>query len=177
MFDIFIAIISVIAFVRGFQRGLIGELAGLAALALGIYGAARFSPYTETLISPYIAGYPTRLIAFALTLLIIVAAVYLISSIATKLAHAIALSIPNRILGGLFGTAKILLALSCLIALANRLWPGQDGILSEQQKDEMVTYRFVESFSSYAFPYIDKGLNTLRNIDNPTPSNNQPAQQ
>lgn len=164
MFDLFIVIVTVLAFVRGFRRGLIGELAGLAALALGVYGAARWSPQAEEIIAPYVAGYPTRLIAFGLTLLVIVAAVYLVSAIVTKLASMVALSVPNRILGGVFCVAKVLLAVSCVIGLANRLWPGDEGILTEEQKDGMVTYRYVEAFSSYAFPYLDKGLDTIKEL-------------
>lgn len=161
MFDLVIVALSVIAFVRGFRRGLIGELAGLVALALGIYGAARFSPMTEEFIAPYLAGYPTRLVAFGLTLLIIVAGVYFVSSLATALARMISLSVPNRIAGGAFGVVKVILAVSCAIGLANRLWPTGD-ILTDEQKDESVTYRFVESFSGYAFPYLDKGLDAVR---------------
>lgn len=164
MFDIVIVGLSVIAFVRGFRRGLIGELAGLVALALGVYGAARFSPTTETLIAPYLAGYPTRLVAFGLTLLIIVVAVYLVSSILTRLAKAVALSVPNRVFGGVFCIAKVLLIVSCIIGLGNRLWPGEGGLVSEEQKETMVTYRFVESFAGFAFPYLDQGYNAVKGV-------------
>lgn len=162
MFDIVVVGLCVIAFVCGLRRGLIGELAGLVALALGVYGAARFSPLTEEAIAPYLAGHPTRLVAFGLTLLVIVAAVYLISSLATRLAKAVSLSVPNRIFGGVFAVVKVLLVVSCVIGMANRLWPGEDGILTDEQKDEMVTYRFVESFASFAFPYLDQGLDAVR---------------
>ena len=165
MFDIFIVVVSVIAFVRGAFRGLIGELAGLAAIALGLYGAGRFGPMTEELIAPYFAGYPTRLIAFGLTLLVIVLAVYFISNLVTRFAKMAHLSVPNRIAGGVFGVAKVLLIVSGVLGLANRMWPGDEGLLTEQQKDEMVTYRFVESFAGYAFPYIDKGLDEVKNIN------------
>lgn len=162
MFDIVIVGLSVIAFVRGFRRGLIGELAGLVALALGVYGAARFSPVTEGLISPYLAGHPTRLVAFGLTLLVIVVAVYLVSSLLTRVARAASLSLPNRAFGGVFGVAKVLLMVSCVVGLGNRLWPGEGGLVTEAQKDEMVTYRFVESFAGYAFPYLDQGYEAVR---------------
>ncbi len=162
MFDIVIVGLCVIAFVCGLRRGLIGELAGLVALALGVYGAARFSPLTEEAIAPYLAGYPTRLVAFGLTLLIIVAAVYFISSLATRLAKAASLSVPNRVFGGVFAVVKVLLVVSCIIGMANRLWPGEDGILTDEQKDGMVTYRFVESFAGFAFPYLDQGLDAVR---------------
>lgn len=162
MFDIIVVALSVFAFVRGVRRGLIGELAGLVALALGVYGAARFSPVTEGLLAPYLGGCPTRLVAFGVTLLVIVVAVYFVSSLATRLAAMVALSLPNRLFGGVFGVAKALLAISCVIGLADRLWPGPDGIFTEEEKKSMVTYKFVEAFSGYAFPYIDKGLDAVR---------------
>ncbi len=165
MFDVFIVVVCVIAFVRGAFRGLIGELAGLAAIALGLYGAGRFAPVVEELIASYLAGYPTRLLAFGLTLLVIVLAVYVISNLVTRFVKMASLSVPNRIAGGVFGVAKVLLIVSGVIGFANRMWPGEEGLLTEQQKDEMVTYRFVESFAGYAFPYIDKGLDAVKNIN------------
>lgn len=162
MFDLVVIVAAVLAFVRGVRRGLIGELAGLVALAVGVYGAARFSPVTEEIMSPYLAGYPTRLIAFAVTLAIIVVAVHVISALATRLAKAMALSVPNRILGGLFCAAKVLLVFSCVIGLANRFAP-RGSLLSDEEKDELVTYRFVEAMAEYAFPYIDQGIEAVRN--------------
>ena len=162
MFDIVIVCLCVFAFVRGVRRGLIGELAGLVALALGVYGAARFSPMTEGLISPYLAGYPTRLVAFGLTLLVIVVAVYVVSAIATRIARAASLSVPNRVFGGVFAVVKLLLVVSCILGLGNRMWPGEGGLVTEEQKDEMVTYRFVGSFAGYAFPYLDQGYEAVR---------------
>lgn len=164
MFDIVIVGLCVIAFVLGFRRGLIGELAGLAALAIGVYGAARFSPDAERLIAPYFAGYPTRLVAFGLTLLIIVVAVYVLSSILTRIAKAASLSVPNRVFGGVFAVAKVLLVASCVLGLGNRLWPGEGGLVTEEQKDQMVTYRFVESFAGFAFPYLDQGCEAVRGV-------------
>lgn len=162
MFDIIIITIAVFAFVSGFRRGLIGELAGLVALALGLYGAARFCPQTEELISPYLAGTPTSLIAFAVTLVVIVILVHFVSSLATRFLSMVALSIPNKILGGAFSVVKVLLVVSCVIGLANRLWPGDGGIFSEEQKKEMVTYKYIEPISSYVFPYIDKCVEAVR---------------
>ena len=164
MFDIVIVGLCVIAFVLGFRKGLIGELAGLVALALGVYGAARFSPATERIIAPYLAGYPTRLVAFGLTLLVIVVAVYVLSSILTRMAKAASLSVPNRVFGGVFSVAKVLLIASCLIGLGNRLWLGEGGLVTEEQKDGMVTYRFVESFAGFAFPYLDQGYDAMKGV-------------
>lgn len=164
MFDIVIVGLCVMAFVLGFRKGLIGELAGLVALALGVYGAARLSPDTERIIAPYLAGYPTRLVAFGLTLLVIVVSVYVLSSVLTRMAKAASLSVPNRVFGGVFSVAKVLLVASCLIGLGNRLWLGEGGLVTEEQKDEMVMYRFVESFAGFALPYLDQGYGAVKGV-------------
>lgn len=161
MFDLVVIVAGVLAFIRGVRRGLIGELAGLVALVVGVYGAARFSPVTEEVLSPYLAGYPTRLIAFAVTLVVIVAAVHVVSAVATRLAKAMSLSVPNRILGGLFCAAKVLLVFSCFIGLANRFAP-HGSLLTDEEKDGLVSYRFVEALAEYAFPYIDQGVAAVR---------------
>ena len=156
--------ISVLAFIGGVRQGLIGELAGVVALVLGLYGAARFCPLTEELISPYLGGQPTSLVAFCVTLVAIIFVVGLVSSIITRiLSSSIVLSIPNRILGGIFSSLKVLVIVSCIIGAVERLWPG-NGMISEQEKDELVTYRFVESLSSYVFPYIDKCVDKISEV-------------
>ncbi len=164
MFDIVIVAISVLAFADGLRKGIISELATLVALIVGVYGAARFSPLTEQIIAPFLGDIPTRLVAFGVTLLLIVMAVHALSRLLTKLLRAMSLGMINRLAGGLFCTAKVLLIVSCCIGLLNRIWPGDEGFLSEAEKDEMMTYRFVESFSGFVFPYIDQGLEAVKDI-------------
>ncbi len=162
MFDIVVLVLAICAFVRGFMRGLISELAGIAALAIGVYGAARLSPYVEVMLSPYVSSGPIRIVAFAITLSLIVVAVHFVSSVANRLARAMALSLPNKLCGGLFGATKVLFLLSCLLGIVNRLWPSEEGIFTREQKEQMITYNFVEGFSSFVFPYIDKGLDAVK---------------
>lgn len=165
-FDIVIIVISVLSFVGGFRRGLIGELASVVALFAGIYGAARFSPLAEELIAPHIGGVPARLIAFAVTLAVIVAVVHILANLITKLLKAMSLSMANRCLGGLVSVAKVLLLVSCILGIVDRIWPGDEGLISNEYKDQTVTYRFVEKFADYAFPYIDQGLEVAKKVGN-----------
>jgi len=44
--DLIIVVILIIAVIRGFTDGLVREVAALAALILGIWGAIKFSSFT-----------------------------------------------------------------------------------------------------------------------------------
>ncbi|MBQ3634079.1 MAG: CvpA family protein [Bacteroidales bacterium] len=162
IFDIVILVLLAAAFVRGYMNGIISELAGIAALVLGVFGAAKLSPYVETMLSSSMSSGPVRLIAFAIALSIIVIAVHFVSSVVSKLVKAMKLSTVNKILGGIFGAAKVLFIASCILGIANRLWPGEEGIFTEEQKNSYFTYPAVEGFSAFVFPYLDKGLDAVK---------------
>ena len=72
----------------------------------------------------------------------------------------------NRCLGGLVSVAKVLLLVSCILGIVDRIWPGDEGLISNEYKDQTVTYRFVEKFADYAFPYIDQGLEVAKKVGN-----------
>ncbi|MFH2095610.1 MAG: CvpA family protein, partial [Bacteroidota bacterium] len=122
-FDI-IVLIPVLWFgYKGFTKGLVVEIATLAALLLGIWGGTGFSGVlsrfmTNTLgwTSEYIP-----VIAFALTFILIVIAVHLVARLVTKLVKAVSLSFLNRIAGALFGAAKVVLLISMLLVMLNQI--------------------------------------------------------
>ena len=67
--DIILLILLVLSAINGFRKGLIEELAGLAALILGIWAALQFSGLVASLITEYF-NYQSKylpVIAFAVT--------------------------------------------------------------------------------------------------------------
>lgn len=162
VFDIIIVVISVFSFVGGWRRGLIGEVASILALVIGVYGAVRFCPVTEQYIAPYLAGFPTRLVAFAVTLVILVVAVHFVAKLVTGLVNIMQLSVLNRIGGGALSVVKYIFLVSCVVGLLNRFWFGEGGFFSKETREGSVTYSAVEAFSAFAFPYIDKGVDAAK---------------
>lgn len=115
--DFILAIPLVWGAFMGFKKGLVLELATFAALALGVFGAIKFSDFTGGFLVEYI-DIPQEwlgLSSFMLTFIFIVIGVFLLAKLLSKMLKMIALGLINRLLGMIFGTLKYALVLSILI--------------------------------------------------------------
>lgn len=155
-FDIIFLIILIYSAYKGFSRGFIVQLASLAALILGIYGAIRFSDYTSTVLverldlhSPYMP-----LISFAITFVAIVIVVHFVARITEKLLQAVALGFVNRILGLLFSLVKTVLILSVLLVFLNSI-DRQMNFLPKDQLNDSLLYRPLSRIVPSIFPYLN----------------------
>jgi membrane protein required for colicin V production len=101
----------------GFKKGLVLELATFAALALGVFGAIKFSDFTGGFLVQYIdiSQEWLGLSSFMLTFILIVIGVFLFAKLLSKMLKIIALGLVNRLLGMIFGILKYALVLSILI--------------------------------------------------------------
>jgi membrane protein required for colicin V production len=120
--DILILVPIAFGAFKGFRRGLIIELAGLAALALGIYAGIHFSEITSVFLGKYmnIESEHMPILSFIITFLVVVIAVYLLGKVLEKLVDIVALSFINKFAGLTFGVLKVFLILSMLIAVFMR---------------------------------------------------------
>lgn len=116
-FDLIIAIPLLWGAIMGFRKGLILELASLAGLFLGIWGAMHFSDFTATYLSDWLEVSPSliSLSAFLLTFLIIVIAIYLLAKMIDKTLKLAALGPLIRITGAIFGLIKYALVITVLL--------------------------------------------------------------
>lgn len=139
--DISVFIIIGVGFVFGLFKGLIRELASLAAIVLGIYGAKLFSSLLVPLIvslfgvSEKVAqplSYVVLFITIAVVLLILARAI-------DKVFDAVALSGLNKFLGGLFGALKYALIISVLINVFDSL-NQKFRFMTEDKQLTSVTY-------------------------------------
>ena len=106
--DAAILVILILSLVTGFINGLVKEIASLAALILGIWGAIRFSSFTAEKLYDYfdMTGHYVGIIAFIITFAIIVVIIHFIGILADKIVNAVSLGFINRILGIVFGLLK-----------------------------------------------------------------------
>ena len=109
IFDIVIAGLLIFGFVRGLMKGFFVEVASLAALIIGVYGAIHFSYFISDFLKDIVSWSEEyiSLAAYAGTFLIIIIVISLLGKLLTKLAAVIALGVLNKILGGVFGALKI----------------------------------------------------------------------
>jgi len=155
--DIILAALLLFGLVRGFMKGFFVEIAGLAALALGLYGAIHFSHFATNYLENSVSWNEKKIqiAAFAITFLIIIIAISLAGKLLTKIADVAALGIFNKVLGGLFGAAKIGLILSVILVVfskLNRTIP----FLSDEQISESQLYEPVRKLVPLIFPNIVK---------------------
>lgn len=114
--DILILIPALWGFWRGFMKGVIMEVATLAAFFLGVWGGMKLSDVVAGWIrdlfdsqSPYIP-----LIAFGLIFVTILIGIFALAKFIEKSMEKSPLGILNKITGAIFGCAKFLLIISVL---------------------------------------------------------------
>ena len=140
--DVFIAIPLIWGLYKGLSRGIIKELASLLGLALGVYGALRFSEQFPLLIqeNTSIDESFIPIIAFAVTFLIIILMVRVVGLILDKIIKMVALGLISRVLGGVFGVLKMALITSALLLIVNSI-DQQLEIIPKEQKKKALLYQ------------------------------------
>jgi len=155
--DIILGAALLFGIIRGFIKGLFVEVASLAALVLGVYGAIHFSNFAGDFLMEKVSWDEKyiNITAFAITFIIIVLAIALAGKALTKLANFAALGIINKILGAVFGGLKIGLILSVLLIIFSKLNKNIPFIDSENIETSIL-YEPVKSLAPTIFPSIIK---------------------
>lgn len=157
IFDIIIAVILIIGFIKGIKDGLFVEAASLIALIAGIYGAIHFSyivgDFLKTKVS-WEERYIT-LAAFAATFLIIVLVISLAGKLLTKIADFALLGWANKIAGGIFGSLKWALIISVVLLIFDRL-NSKITFVTPEEKEKSILYEPVKNLAPMLFPNIIK---------------------
>lgn len=165
MIDLFILIPIAYATYKGFSRGIIIEAGSLLALIGGIYGAVRFSDYTEEWIrteaetsSEYLP-----MIAFLVTFVGIIIAVHLLARIVHTAIKAAMLGLPNRIAGAIFGLLKSTIIVSFLLILVNSL-DAKFHWIDDSSKQGSLLYEPLSNVGPVILPMITE-TNWYRDLD------------
>ena len=154
--DLILAVFLVWAAYKGFKNGLIIEVASLAALILGIFGAIKFSGLTaDFLVEQFdLTTQYLSLIAFAITFVCIVIVVHLLARFLDKLVKAIALGFINRLAGIVFGVVKVAFILSIVLVILNAI-NQKTSFLPQEKLEKSLLYGPVSNFAPAIFPYLD----------------------
>jgi len=156
--DLIIVVILIIALVRGFTDGLVREVAALAALILGIWGAIKFSSYTAGKLYEWfdMSGKYVGIISFLITFGVIVIIIHFIGLIADKIIDAASLGFLNRLLGMLFGVFKSALILSVFFVILNAL-DARRSFLPRTAIEQSKFYNPIADIAPAIFPVIGEG--------------------
>jgi membrane protein required for colicin V production len=156
--DAIIVIILILSLVTGFINGLVKEVASLAALILGIWGAIKFSTFTAGKLYDYfdMTGHYVGIIAFLVTFGIIVVIIHFIGILADKIVSAASLGFINRILGIVFGLLKAVLIMSVFFVVLNAI-DSRRSFLPKKTIEESKFYNPISDIAPAIFPIIGEG--------------------
>jgi membrane protein required for colicin V production len=156
--DLIIIVILILAAVMGFINGFVKELASLAALVLGIWGAVKFSSFTAAKLYELfdMTGSYVGIIAFIITFGVIVILVHFTGVIIDKIIEAAALGIINKLAGIVFGLLKQVLILSVIMMILNAI-DSKRSFLPKETIESSVLYNPISDIAPAIFPIIGEG--------------------
>lgn len=152
---ILLSLLALSAF-AGFRKGLIVEVASLAALILGIWGAIKFSDVTaQFLVEQFDAKWEhLQLISFVVTFVVIVILVHIVGKVVDKLVKTVMLGFVNRLAGLVFGIARGALFLSIVLLIVEGIEQSVP-LLPENAKAQSRMYEPIKNFAPSLLPFID----------------------
>lgn len=156
--DFVIVALLVFGLIQGFIDGLIIEIAELAALVLGIWGAIHFSWWTADKLAGWfdMNSSWTGVISFAVTFIVIVTVVYLVGKILDSVMKAISLGFINKTLGAVFGVLKTALILSVIFVFLNTI-DEKKHFLPSATINNSFFYNPIADLVPSIFPVIEGG--------------------
>lgn len=151
---------------KGFSRGLIAELTGLLGVIVGIWAGLRlafiFADYYAE--NTQIPGDIIPFLAFLTAFLLALAGVYLLGRVIGFIANQVALGLPNKLAGGLFGGLKFAFILGALLSIL-----GNSKVLPETATEGSATYPYlkgyVEKVNEYSIALVPAARNVFEEMD------------
>jgi membrane protein required for colicin V production len=137
---------------KGFTHGLIRELAGLAALILGIYAAFALTDWVAKWINQ--PNIPKE-VYFAITFLGVLVAVFILGRLVEKIIKLVIPEFVNNLLGGLFGVAKVMVFFSVIFFFIHSI-DSKQVILKKATVEKSFTYKYIEPIVPYLKGWYDK---------------------
>jgi membrane protein required for colicin V production len=156
--DAIIVIVLILSLVTGFINGLVKEVASLAALIIGIWGAIKFSSFTAAKLYDYfdMTGHWVGVIAFLVTFGLIVVIIHFVGIMADKIVNAASLGFINRVLGIVFGLLKAVLIMSVVFVVLNAI-DVRRPFLPKKIIEESRFYNPISDIAPAMFPIIGEG--------------------
>lgn len=154
-FDLVIAIIAIVAFIRGLYSGLIMQLASLIGLIL----AAIFSGQLSRIIAPKIAQiidsspHTVSPLSYIISFIIIVTIIFMIGRLLQSTIKIMHLNAFNRIIGGFFCCISCLILVSiCLNIIVE--FDQKKYIIKQDTRKTACTYPYMIELGQTVIPYL-----------------------
>lgn len=168
-FDAIIAVPLIYGAYKGFQKGLIFEIAMILGLVIGVYLGFKFSGLVFELLKTILPDEGNLL--HILSFFIVFGAILLIFIFYARLMEAVlkiaSLNVFNKIAGMLLGALKFALAVSVIFWLLKPL-EGFVDVIPEKSRKESLLYGYVIKTASFITPVMQDVKNEFKdNFGNP----------
>ncbi len=155
--DILLAIPLAWGLIRGFMRGLVFELAMLAAITIASMGSFYLAKKVSVMLAETIpmTGNWLAILSHVLVFGIIFVLIWFLGKALTNIVSSVGLGFINRLLGGIFGLCKWMILVSILVFLIQRFDPGFK-ILSRDKRDASWLYKPIAAVSESLYSLVIK---------------------
>ncbi len=140
--DLYLLIPIALGFIFGLFKGLVKELASLAAIVLGIYGAKLLSPYATGILVKVFDFSPktAQPLSYLFVFIVIAISLIIVSKMLDKMFESMSLGGLNKLFGGVFGAMKYALIISVLLNVFDAV-DSRFSILKAETKDNSIAYK------------------------------------
>lgn len=161
--DILILLPLLIGLIRGLMKGLIVEISSIAAIILGFLGAKWWSAAFASWLMQQFNWSETACIVVAYALLFagIALGLNIVARLLSKLFQKIQLGWINRLLGGVFGTAKWGIVIVALVLCVHNL-DKQFQFIQPELKEKSVVYTTLTPYAEQAWEEIKVQVETQK---------------
>ena len=161
--DILILLPLLIGLIRGLMKGLIVEVVSIAAIVLGFLGAKWWSAGFASWLMQQFEWNETAciVVAYALIFAGIALGLNIIARLLSKLFQKIQLGWINRLLGGVFGTAKWGIVIVALVLCVHNL-DKQFQFIQPELKEKSVVYTTLTPYAEQAWEGIKAQVETQK---------------
>jgi len=141
---------------KGFTKGLIIELASIAALLLGIYAAFHFSVYASSILQNNLGLKSAYLpvISFVVTFIVVIIIVFLLAKLIEGLINLVLLGFVNKLTGAVFGIIKAFVILSILVFVIN-IADDQSHLIPEKTRKQSFFYKPMSATGSFIMQWVN----------------------
>jgi membrane protein required for colicin V production len=153
LLDFIILIPIVWLCIRGFQKGLILELASLIGIILGIIAAYYFAGYVQGFIKDHFSfkEHTSSIIAYIAIFITVMIIVYLIGKMLEGLIDVIALGWLNKLLGAIVGLAKGIVVV-CIILYIFEKTDTRQRVITPPVKEKSMFYQPLMQLVDFVLP-------------------------
>lgn len=140
--DLFLLIPIALGFIFGLFKGLVKELASLAAIVLGIYGAKLLAPLVSSILVQSFDFSPktAQPLSYLFVFVAIAVVLLMLAKMLDKVFETMSLGGLNKLFGGAFGAMKYALIISVLLNVFDAI-DSRFSILKLETKQNSIAYK------------------------------------